>query len=322
MKLIKERVFDSDVYVMIANEGETPLLVAGEYRQVMTVKEAENHWMLSNGYERVGAVNCGFFNTSTREMLGQCLCDWSNVKMYETGWCDGVADVAYDGSKIVVGDFATFNGMQWVRTLSWGIMKDGKEWTLGREKYSHANSRQPRTMIGKTKEGYPIVIVVDGRNMKSKLVSGAVSKGVTASQQYQLALRYNCQDLVNADGGGSSVMEYGGNILNNPSDGGLRRCSDFVVFYRKKQPVQKPEPQPQPQKYYRIVAGSYQDYNNAKKILADIQAKGVDAFIKQVEVNGAKYYRIYCGSYSKKENAVVQQKRLKEMGINTFLSFE
>jgi hypothetical protein len=62
MKLIKERVFDSDVYVMIANEGETPLLVAGEYKQVMTVKEAENHWMLNNGYERVGAVNCGFFN--------------------------------------------------------------------------------------------------------------------------------------------------------------------------------------------------------------------------------------------------------------------
>ena len=33
MKLIKERVFDSDVYVMIANEGETPLLVASEYKQ-------------------------------------------------------------------------------------------------------------------------------------------------------------------------------------------------------------------------------------------------------------------------------------------------
>ena len=115
-------------------------------------------------------------------------------------------------------------------------------------------------------------------------------------------------------------MEYGGNILNNPCDGGLRRCSDFVVFYKKKQPVQKPEPQPQ--KYYRIVAGSYQDYSNAKKELANIQIKGIDSFIKQVEVNGVKYYRIYCGSYTKKENAVVQQKRLKEIGINTFLSFE
>jgi hypothetical protein len=314
MKLIKERVFDSDVYVMIANEGETPLLVAGEYKQVMTVKEAENHWMLNNGYERVGAVNCGFFNMSTKEMLGQCLCDWSNVKMSETGWYDGIADVAYDGSKIVVGDFATFNGMQWVRAVSWGIMKDGKEWTLGREKYSHTNSRQPRTMIGKTKEGYPIVIVVDGRNMKSKLVSGAVSKGVTASQQYQLALRYNCQDLVNADGGGSSVMEYQGNILNNPSDGVLRRCSDFVVFYRKKQP--------QAVKYYRIVAGSYGKYENAKATLNNLQTKKVDCFIKQVEVNGTKYYRVYCGSYAQKENAVIQQNKLKEIGIDTFLSFE
>ena len=314
MKLIKERVFESDVYVMIANNGEIPLLVAGDYKQVMTVKEAENHWMLNNGYERVGAVNCGFFNTSTKEMLGQCLCDWTNVKMSETGWKDGYTDVAYDGSKIIVGDFPTFNGMQWVRTLSWGIMKDGKEWTLGREKYSHDTTRQPRTMIGKTKEGYSIVIVVDGRNMKSKIVSGATSKGVTASQQYELAIRYNCQDLVNADGGGSSVMEYQGNILNNPSDGTLRRCSDFVVFYRKEQP--------QVAKYYRIVAGSYGKYENAKATLNDLQTKKVDCFIKQVEINGTKYYRVYCGSYAQKENAVIQQNKLKEIGIDTFLSFE
>ena len=115
-------------------------------------------------------------------------------------------------------------------------------------------------------------------------------------------------------------MEYGGNILNNPSDGGLRRCSDFIVFYRKKQPVQKPEPQPQ--KYYRIVAGSYQSYDNARMMLMDIKEKGVDAFIKQVEVNGVKYYRIYCGSYSQKQNAVAQQNKLKEKHIDTFLSFE
>ena len=314
MKLIKERVFESDVYVMIANNGEIPLLVAGDYKQVMTVKEAENHWMLNNGYERVGAVNCGFFNTSTKEMLGQCLCDWTNVKKSETGWKDGYTDVAYDGSKIIVGDFPTFNGMQWVRTLSWGIMKDGKEWTLGREKYSHDTTKQPRTMIGKTKEGYSIVIVVDGRNMKSKIVSGATSKGVTASQQYELAIRYNCQDLVNADGGGSSVMEYQGNILNNPSDGTLRRCSDFVVFYRKKQP--------QVAKYYRVIAGSYGKYENAKATLNDLQTKKVDCFIKQVEINGTKYYRVYCGSYAQKENAVIQQNKLKEIGIDTFLSFE
>lgn len=112
----------------------------------------------------------------------------------------------------------------------------------------------------------------------------------------------------------SDVYVMIANKGETPYDGNLRRCSDFVVFYKKKQP--------QPQKYYRIVVGSYQDYNNAKKILADIQAKGIDSFIKQVEVNGTKYYRIYCGSYGKKENAVVQQKRLKEMGINTFLSFE
>ena len=61
----------------------------------------------------------------------------------------------------------------------------------------------------------PIVIVVDGRNVKSKLVSGAVSKGVTASQQYQLALRYNCQDLVNADGTTRHRLTMLLKVLNN-----------------------------------------------------------------------------------------------------------
>ena len=235
MKLIQERVFNSDVHVMIADKGETPLLVAGDYKQLMTVTQAENQWMLNNGYERVGAVNCGFFNMSSGEMLGQCLCDWTNIKASETGWEDGYVDLAFDGSSIKVGDMSTFEGCQWVRTLSWGIVKDGVEWTLGRDKYTHDTTYQPRTMIGRTYNNEPIAIVVDGRNMASKLVSGATSTGITVAQQVELAKRYNCKDLVNADGGGSSVFEYNGVIKNNPSDGTLRKCSDFVVFYKKKE---------------------------------------------------------------------------------------
>ena len=236
MKLIKERVYDSDVFVLIADNGEIPLLVAGDYKQTMTIKQAENQWMIDNGYERVAGVNCGFFNMSTKEMLSQCLCDWSNIKSSETGYEDGVADIAFDGSKIVVGDIANFKGYQWVRGTSWGIMKEGKEWNLVPDSFkANANSYQPRTMIGKNDNGQPVLIVVDGRNVKSKIDTSKTSKGITRTQQIELAKRYKLTDCVNADGGGSSVMEYQGDIINTLSDGSLRKCSDFVILYRKKE---------------------------------------------------------------------------------------
>lgn len=236
MKVIRERVFESDVSVLIADNGEIPILVAGDYKQVMTIKQAENQWMLSNGYERVGGVNCGFFQMGNGEMLNQCLTDWDNVKISKTGYCDGVADIGFDGSKIVVGDFPDFQGCQWMRGLSWGILKDSKEWNLVPSNFiSNANSYQPRTMIGSNKQNQTVLIVVDGRGVKSKIDSTKTSKGITRTQQIELAKRYDLKHCVNADGGGSSVIEYKGEILNNPSDGSLRKCSDFVILYGKKE---------------------------------------------------------------------------------------
>lgn len=235
MKVIRERHFESDVTVLIADKGEMPLLVCNEYGKTSTIKNIENHWMINNGYERVAGHNCGFFIMGNNSFLGQAITDWGSVFSSETGYKDGIADVAYDGNKIKVGDFVGLEGNQWVRTASWLIMKDGVKNTLGQSKYSHANSYQPRTMIGKTKDGYPISFVVDGRGVASKIKSGATSRGVTANQQYELAKIYNCSDLVNLDGGGSSVMEYKGDILNNPSDGALRKCTDFIIYYAKKE---------------------------------------------------------------------------------------
>ena len=75
-------------------------------------------------------------------------------------------------------------------------------------------------------------------------------------------------------------------------------------------------------KLYRVVAGSFKDYSNAKTVADKVQKLGVSAFIKLVNVNGVNYYRVYCGSYSNKNNAVAQQKLLATKSINSFISFE
>lgn len=87
------------------------------------------------------------------------------------------------------------------------------------------------------------------------------------------------------------------------------------------QPVQQPQAS-DTKKYYRVVAGSVTIYSNAKIKLAEIQAKGVTAFIKATQVNGQTYYRIYCGSFGVKANAVNQQNVLKAKGISSFLVYE
>ena len=75
-------------------------------------------------------------------------------------------------------------------------------------------------------------------------------------------------------------------------------------------------------KFYRVVAGSFKDYSNAKTVADKVQKLGASAFIKLVNVNGVNYYRVYCGSYSVKNNAVAQQKLLASKSINSFISFE
>ena len=79
---------------------------------------------------------------------------------------------------------------------------------------------------------------------------------------------------------------------------------------------------PSTTKLFRVVAGSFKDYNNAKVLMNKVKKLGISAFIKSVNVNGVNYYRVYCGSYSNKDNAVAQQKLLATKSINSFISFE
>lgn len=81
-------------------------------------------------------------------------------------------------------------------------------------------SANPRTAIGYYEPGHYCLVVVDGRGE---------SAGITLPQLSRLFCDLGCTAAYNLDGGNSSIMVWGGEIINNPSGGG-RESSDALLI--------------------------------------------------------------------------------------------
>lgn len=86
--------------------------------------------------------------------------------------------------------------------------------------------RPPRTLIGNTADNKIILFVCDGRQTHSD--------GATMIELFQIMKSIGCVNVLNLDGGGSSVMIADGQILNKPSDGSERPVAAVVSFVKKK----------------------------------------------------------------------------------------
>ena len=81
-------------------------------------------------------------------------------------------------------------------------------------------SANPRTAIGYYEPGHYCLVVVDGRGE---------SAGITLPQLSQLFHELGCSAAYNLDGGNSSIMVWGDEVINNPSGGG-RESSDALLI--------------------------------------------------------------------------------------------
>ncbi len=81
-------------------------------------------------------------------------------------------------------------------------------------------SANPRTAIGYYEPGHYCLVVVDGRGE---------SAGITLPQLSQLFHSLGCTAAYNLDGGNSSIMVWGNEVINNPSGGG-RESSDALLI--------------------------------------------------------------------------------------------
>ena len=121
------------------------------------------------------------------------------------------------------------NGVWNVISFGPGLVVDGdipdnvSTYEVERNPEHPIQGRDPRTGIGITDENHFIFIVVDGRQQ-------GYSKGVTMEEFARMFKDLGCASAYNLDGGGSSVMYFMGEVVNNPwgHDGGQRAISDIL----------------------------------------------------------------------------------------------
>ena len=113
------------------------------------------------------------------------------------------------------------------QVLSFGpaLIEEGEVVVGKNDEVSQAKTSNPRTAIGQVDELHYIVIVADGRTSESE--------GLSLYELAQVMKEYNCTTAYNLDGGGSSTMNFNGEVINNPTSGGSigeRSVSDIVYI--------------------------------------------------------------------------------------------
>lgn len=68
----------------------------------------------------------------------------------------------------------------------------------------------PRTAIGQRRTGEVLMLVIDGRNIRSF--------GATLKEVQDILLEFGAVNAANLDGGSSTTMYFNGKVINNPSD--------------------------------------------------------------------------------------------------------
>ena len=89
------------------------------------------------------------------------------------------------------------------------------------------SDKHPRTCMGYTKEGYLIVMVIQGR-------FPGIAEGATLEQEAKLLIDLGCIEALNLDGGGSSCMLVSGKETITVSDKTGERPVPAVFIINKK----------------------------------------------------------------------------------------
>jgi hypothetical protein len=89
---------------------------------------------------------------------------------------------------------------------------------------TNGQTRQPRTAVGASHDGKVMLLVCDGRGNNG-------SNGLTLSEMADIFVEKGMYYAINLDGGGSSaIVDYDGELSNNPSDGSERAVPTVVVL--------------------------------------------------------------------------------------------
>lgn len=151
---------------------------------------------------------------------------------YVTGFHASMKDLAFVGmnkeGKLIGGKFFSKYALDqqepvFGATFVPMLMKNGNK-TIIPSKWKNTPRRAPRTVIGNYKDDQLLILVIDGYNEKG-------SSGATLEELQHKMYTLGVQDAYNLDGGGSTSLVLNGKVVNEPSDGNLRKVPTHFLFY-------------------------------------------------------------------------------------------
>lgn len=101
------------------------------------------------------------------------------------------------------------------------------------------------------------------------------------------------------------------------------RKNGWADFLKAVEGYLKPKPAPKPKPsdtIYRVVSGSYLDWDDAESQAAKLKKAGFDSFFAGFKHDGKHYIRVVCGSYADRANADKQISALKAKGFDSFIA--
>ncbi|WP_442601561.1 phosphodiester glycosidase family protein [Paenibacillus sp. KN14-4R] len=104
------------------------------------------------------------------------------------------------------------------------LLKNGQKTSIP-SKWQSTPARAARTVVGNYKDDQLLFIVTDG-NVESG------SSGATLAELQNKLLEFGVRDAYNLDGGGSTSLIFGGEVINRPSDGKLRPLATNFLFFK------------------------------------------------------------------------------------------
>jgi len=156
-------------------------------------------------------VNRAFFNTGdpSSESIGDSLGD----AFINVGYKDGRF---YFEPEIPA-------GVEFSVGTSYMLLRGGQFCYDNEQHFSSILGENPRTFFGQKADGTIVFIAADGR--------GLTEKGLTSSEQREVAKAEGLRDAANLDGGGSTAIMVGDQLINKSYDG--RSLGNIFVGYRK-----------------------------------------------------------------------------------------
>ncbi|MCC5911338.1 MAG: N-acetylmuramoyl-L-alanine amidase [Clostridiaceae bacterium] len=206
------RRFGTTIHVMEVPKDDdfVVTLCRGDAHRRQALQTIRHNWYEQQGWERIGAVNGGFFGGDRTLPYGLFYVD-SGFLLSESWAGDSFLELIHQGRNFIIDDVtaaqfkAKYPKANWGVSLSYSLVINGKKDIRKGDQFPFTNQSHPRTLIGDNKDKY-ILVVTEGRL--------ANEKGLTASESADLMLELGATTAINADGGGSSAMDLGGKIQN------------------------------------------------------------------------------------------------------------